>query len=666
MTQVIAEHTADLIALLDDAGVFMYAGPAYHDQLGYDCEALIGTRMLALAHPDDAAIVRAQWALIPEQQGTQITFRMQHADGSWRWFEARVTTVVRGNGRYIVSVARDVTERQQVEVALRESEERFRCLAEASFEGIVINEQGRHLDTNGTFATMLGYDRSEMPGKTALDFTAPESHALIMERIRSGSEAPYEAIGRRKDGSTFPVEIRARNMPYQGRTVRVTAIRDITVRKRAEQMQRFLVEASALLAASLDYKTTLDNVAHLVVPLLADWCVIDMLEDDGTIRTLAVAHADPAKEARGWELVQRYPIDAAAPGGTPPVLRTGQPEIVPAISDEFLQLVAADDTQRELLIELGVRSTLCVPLIARGRPLGTIALISAQPGRYSTADLPIVEDVARRAAQAVDNARLYEAERAARAEAEAAVRVRDVFVSVAAHELKTPLTALLGNTELLQRRLTRDGLLNERDQRTMQAVRDQSLRLARMVTTLLDISRIELGQLNIEREPLDLNLLAQRVVADVQPSLQQHTVVCEVEDEPVWIVGDELRLEQVLQNLVHNGIKYSPLGGLVRVHVRRCASHASIAVSDQGIGIPADALPQLFQRFYRAGNTDHWRISGLGIGLYVVREIVALHGGSVSVDSVEGQGTTFTIFLPLDSAAADVAAQIQSATPPAI
>jgi PAS domain S-box-containing protein len=241
-----------------------------------------------------------------------------------------------------------------------------------------------------------------------------------------------------------------------------------------------------------------------------------------------------------------------------------------------------------------------------------------------------------------DRARLYR-------EAQAAVRLRDAFFSIAAHELKTPLTSLLGQVQLLQRRGEREGTLNERDRRTVGVVAEQATRLNRMVTALLDISRIELGRLSIERAPLDLVALARRVVDEIRPTLTQHTLECVAPGGPIPIAGDALRLEQVLQNLIGNAVKYSPAGGVVSVRVDQRATHARVTVHDRGIGIPPAALPQLFQRFYRASNADERHFPGLGIGLYVVKEIVELHGGAVSVESEEGQGSAFTIELPLQA-----------------
>jgi signal transduction histidine kinase len=284
---------------------------------------------------------------------------------------------------------------------------------------------------------------------------------------------------------------------------------------------------------------------------------------------------------------------------------------------------------------------MCLPLIARGHTLGTITFVTADSGRhYGNAELALAEDLASRAAIALDSARLY-------SDAQNAVRARDQFLSIASHELKTPLTSLMGYIELLQRRTAHAHTLTDRDRRAIRVVGEQAMRLNKLIGALLDLSRIETGQLSIERALVDLNALAQRLAEEAQQTTERHTITFSGNGQPLIIHGDELRLEQVVQNLIQNAIKYSPNGGAVTVRVERQGANACVAVSDQGIGIPAAALPQLFRRFFRAPNADSQHISGMGIGLYVVREIVQLHGGAIDVASQEGSGSTFTVHLPL-------------------
>ncbi|HNP74609.1 MAG TPA: ATP-binding protein [Kouleothrix sp.] len=271
-----------------------------------------------------------------------------------------------------------------------------------------------------------------------------------------------------------------------------------------------------------------------------------------------------------------------------------------------------------------------------------------QPG--ATRMVGVTLDLTAEHYAAEERADLLAREQAALAEAQQALRLRDEFLSIASHELKTPLTSVLGNAQLLQRRTLREGSLSAAHQRTLGVIVDQSHRLEKLINDLLDISRIEMGHLSLDVEPIDLATLVRQVVEEVQPMLYiQHTVVAELRASPVPIAGDALRLEQVLQNLIQNSIKYSPDGGQITVRLESSGTHAQLSISDQGIGIPSLAVPQLFSRFYRASNVHEQSISGMGIGLYVVKEIVSLHGGTIAVSSQEGSGSTFTIAIPLAS-----------------
>jgi signal transduction histidine kinase len=230
---------------------------------------------------------------------------------------------------------------------------------------------------------------------------------------------------------------------------------------------------------------------------------------------------------------------------------------------------------------------------------------------------------------------------------EEAIRMRDMFFSVAAHELKTPLTSLLGQAQLLQRRASRDSRLDPRDQRTLALVIAQTQRLSALVNALLDVSRLQQGRLSMEPSAFDLRELVRRVVEELQPTLERHTLQVEEERAPLPVQGDSLRLEQVLHNLIGNAVKYSPGGGAIAIRVARAEGAACVSVTDSGIGIPAEAIPNLFTQFYRAPNAEREHIGGMGIGLYVVREIMARHQGWISVESRERQGSTFVIGLPL-------------------
>jgi signal transduction histidine kinase/CheY-like chemotaxis protein len=422
---------------------------------------------------------------------------------------------------------------------------------------------------------------------------------------------------------------------------------DITEQLRArrreavnEARQAFFAQAGTRLAASLDYPQAIQTVTTLPIPVFADMVILDLLTPEGAVERVSVAAADPATEAVLRELQARYPAD---PGGQAAlaVIAAGRPRLVEAWTEAQMQAETQDAAHLALVRQLGIRAFVVVPLPARGRTLGALTLMTGSSGRsYTAADLPIVEDLAGRVALALDNARLY-------AEAQAAIGLRDQFLTLASHELKTPLTAVLAGLQMIVRRQARTATWGEADARTWSLVQAQAHRLGQLIDMLLDVSRLQRGHLELDRVPLDLAGFAQRLVQEVGPTLPAHPLTYQGPPEGIWIAGDPMRLEQVVQNLLSNAAKYSPGGGPITVQVRPQAGQAILAVHDAGIGIPAEALPHLFTQFYRAANSREAGISGLGIGLYLVRQIVELHGGQVLVQSHEGQGSTFSVQLPL-------------------
>ncbi|HEY1011504.1 MAG TPA: GAF domain-containing sensor histidine kinase [Herpetosiphonaceae bacterium] len=417
------------------------------------------------------------------------------------------------------------------------------------------------------------------------------------------------------------------------------------LRERAEQAAqraRFLAEASAIFSSSLDERTILRRVGGLAVPVIADWSGVYLLGDDGVIEALAVAHGDPQKIALADELFERYPPNPQTARGLRQVVDSSAPLLIPAVSKQFLRQVAQDDDHLRLLEAVGLGSYMIVPLIARERRFGVLTLAIGAgrvPAAYDAEDLAFAEDLARRAALAAENARLYEA-------AQAALAARNQFISIAAHELKTPMTALMGNAQLLERRLAAGALVGEPELRVIGMITQQTRRLSRLSGSLMDLARLQRGIFAIEYGGLDLAALLRRTVGELAAGYEQLRLNL-LAPPALELEGDELRLEEVFYNLVQNAAKYSPHGGEVAVSAESDGETAMVCVRDEGIGIPAEAQATLFAPFYRAANAAGRNIAGMGLGLYVVKEIITLHGGEISLESAEGRGSAFTVRLPL-------------------
>src|SRR6266540_1248206 len=401
----------------------------------------------------------------------------------------------------------------------------------------------------------------------------------------------------------------------------------------------FLDKAGPILSESLDYEETLKRLARLCVRSIADWCVIDVVQDGREIRRLGGAHSDPAKEPLLQELQRRYPprSDSAHPSAR--VLRTGGPLLLPELSDDDVRSFCEDDEHARIIRELGTRSIVAVPLVARGRTLGVISLCSASPGRsHGRADLELVQELARRAAIAIDNAGLYR-------QAQEAIRLRDEFLSVASHELYTPITSLMLSLDaMLPAAPTGQALDPRAMHKLLDLVSRQGRRLIRLIGDLLDVSRIDTGRLALELADVELGSLVRDVVERLEPDLARSRCSLSIQaSAPVTGRWDPSRLDQVVTNLLSNAMKFGP-GKAVEASISVEDGVARLAVTDRGIGISPDRQARVFQRFERAAPAEHY--GGLGLGLYISRRIVEAHGGSIRVESEPGVGSTFTVELP--------------------
>ena len=414
-------------------------------------------------------------------------------------------------------------------------------------------------------------------------------------------------------------------------------------RQRREEWQRsFLAQATIELNSSLDYQTTLTTIARAAVPQLADLCAVDVLEGD-RLQRLAVTHIDEKKVPWVKELERRYPADLNAPTGVPNILRTGQPEILEDISDSALGAEARNLEHLHLIRQLGVRSYMGVPMRARGKTLGVISFIMADSNRrYDREDLALAMLLADRAAVAIDNARLFGEMKQARAEAEVANRAKDEFLAILGHELRNPLAPILIALQMMKLRA------DDTFDRERTVIERQVKHLVRLVDDLLDISRITTGKVELRKELVHISEVVAKAIEMASPLLEerQHDVSVSV-DEELRVEGDEVRLAQVVANLLNNAAKYTEKGGRIAICAERQNGDVVVRVSDTGIGIAKEMLPRIFDLFVQEPQALDRSRGGLGLGLSIVRSLVTLHGGSVSAHSDGvGKGTEVVVRLP--------------------
>ncbi len=430
--------------------------------------------------------------------------------------------------------------------------------------------------------------------------------------------------------------------------LRAMADEAVNARDRAVAAQRrdreafewatFLSEATRILGESLDYRDTLGRVARLSVPAIADWCTVAALEGEGTLRRVAAFHADPAKEPLAKAYAEGFPSDRHRPE-LERVVTEAASILESDVTRERLERFAQTPEHLDLLLQLGVTSTIIVPMVARGRTLGALSFMISDGRRsYGPSDLARAQDLAQRAALAVDNARLFHELADARDRLQAAVAARDDFLSIASHELKTPLTPLKLQLDMARRQLPPTQQLDER----LGAAQRQVSRLQGLVSRLLDVSQLASDRLRLEPQEVDLRKLLGGVVDRFREGGAEVPIAL---DAPEAVVGnwDPLRIDQVVTNLLGNAVKYGA-GKPVALSLSRRGGIARIEVRDHGIGISPEQRGRLFERFERGVSARNY--GGLGLGLWIVRKIVEASGGTVGVQSLPGEGALFTIELP--------------------
>jgi PAS domain S-box-containing protein len=401
-----------------------------------------------------------------------------------------------------------------------------------------------------------------------------------------------------------------------------------------------IAEASRLLVGSLEYEVTLQRVAESVIPQMGDWCTVDLLNDVDGIDLVAVAHADADTAAWGRRLRERFPIDLDGSTGIATVLRARTPAFVPMVDDATLVAAARTPDELAVLREIGCRSYMCVPLHVRSAVIGAITFAHAGTSnrRYDEADLAVAEELARRAATAIDHARAYRA-------AQKANRVKGEFLAVMSHELRTPLNAIGGYVELLELGLR--GPLNEAQLRDLARIRISQQHLLGLISGVLDLSRIESGRVTYELEPIPVDAFLQSLDALIAPQVASKSLTLEYAPCPssLAVRADREKLRQVVLNLLSNAVRYTPAGGGIRLTAEPREGAIAIIVTDTGIGIPADALDRIFEPFVQLDRSLTRGRDGVGLGLAISRDLARGMGGDLVATSETGAGSTFTLLL---------------------
>ncbi len=575
-----------------------------------------------------------------------ITFTEQFAA-----LDANVQVRVHPTDAGLTVYFRDVTTRTRCQSTLAASEGRFHYMVEAIKDYAMFM-----LDPNGVVTTWnLGAERlkqykaEEIIGTHFRQLYLPEDAVTGRpeENLRKAlikGRTEDEWWRRRKDGSCFWANVVITTMfDDNGALIGYAkVIRDLTERKQAEEDRQTLSDVLSALAVSLDYDHVLDELIRLLVPARADWCLLEV-KPDTRPASYRIAHKDPSKAAAVEELNQRFRPFLELPDGPAKVLRTGNPIFVPSTDEAAVLGFAVDARHGELLRIAGIGGYMSLPLRARGRTLGTLTLVSSEPGCFGARQLAVAEELVRRASLFIDNSLLYE-------DARKAVDMREVL-AVVSHDLREPLSSIAANAQLLGKLVDQGSNIAGIHPHVGRITR-ASDRMARLINDLLDLSRIEVGKLSLNESTFPARDLVNEIVEMFREAASEKSIDLntDIQQSALELTADRDRLAQVLMNIVANAIKFTPAGGSVTVGLRHEGRGAELWVKDTGRGIAPEDLTHIFDRFWQSKDSGDL---GTGLGLSIARALVELHGGTISAASTLGEGATFRVLLPRSIVALD-------------
>ena len=430
----------------------------------------------------------------------------------------------------------------------------------------------------------------------------------------------------------------------------LSALRDRDRADDAEVSRRraaFLATEGRRLAESLDEQTTLRAITRVALPYLGAWCIVDLLESDGTMRRLAIIHADPARQVLATTLEGRWPPRPDDPFGAPAALGRAEPIVIDADVDAALAASANDPETLRALRGLGAGPLLTVPLIVHRRLVGALTFVGTPGQTYAQEDVKLAEDLAIRSAMALDNARMHGEAVTLRTRAEAASEAKSVFLGTMSHELRTPLNAIGGYVDLIDMGLR--GPVTKEQHIDLARIRRNQRHLLALVSDVLSFVQVGSGRATYDMA----DVVAEEVLADavtlVEPLMVPKVlgltgIPCE---RSTLVHTDREKMTQILVNLLSNAIKYTPSGGVISVVCESADDMVLVHVADTGIGIPADKLDAIFEPFVQVESGLDRREGGVGLGLAISRDLARAMGGDVTADSQPGAGSTFTLSVPI-------------------
>lgn len=668
-----------IVIITNVEGEIIFLNEKWYEYTGSSTEDSKTQAWMNAIHPDDFKQVYEHWmrARLSANSWTQ-EYRLKHYDGTYRWHLGKMVADLDKTGVVLnwLCTVTDVNDQKLAEKALREMNDsleqkvslRTKELSQANafLDTVIENipnmifvkdaESLKFVRFNRAGEELIGIAREELLGKGDEDFF-PESEAKnFQERDRAVIagrilvDIPEESLSTKNGQRT----LHTKKLPVfdqSGKARYLVGIsEDITEKKKIEKERlqfmaekiekkearrtaerfKFLAEASALLGSTLDYEKILKKLTQLSVPRMADWCSIDLIQNDRSVKQIAVAHSKFAHIENSKITQDQYPAYISSMMGSRHVIESGQASIVSEVSEDLKQL--------------GFCSYICAPIRSRGKVLGALTLVTSDESQrlYSQADLHLLVDIAERAGAAVENSQLYK-------EANHLNRVKDEFLATLSHELRTPLNVILGHAEILNSEKEKPDM--KQIKMSVDAIYRNAKTQTGLINDLLDVSSIITGKISYKPDHVNPVEIIENIVESLQATANAKVIrlVYDVSRAPRHVYADATRLHQIVWNLMSNAIKFTPQGGKVSVTAEMKDDHWEVTVTDNGRGIDPDFLPYVFDRFRQEDASVTRSYGGLGLGLSIVRHLSELHGGSVHVTSEgKGKGATFRVTFPLN------------------